>query len=402
MSMNKYKWMIESGIFFPIPADVQIYSSPGPGVFNIMKHPNPMDGRIGLTKIADTFTFDFKVYDLGCSDMLEKVKATWDNEYFKEKNQNLGIILNGIKGTGKTIAAKLLANQLGMPVLVVSSYEKGLLEFIQSLEFECTILIDEAEKTFSPAEEDASQTLLKIIDGVYNSARKLYILTTNTLNLNENLLGRPGRIRYIKNFGNLPLEFLQQYLDENLINKEKKGEVLDVIEDLEISTIDILKSIVDEVNIHGAVTTSSGLNVPTSQKFFDVLYFNHNGSDRDDEYLEELTRLVNEKGDQLYSWLHEKFKAETDPDYADNVDSGYYNSDWLENKFSACISVIQCKSSKPAIDASTQYGPIYRKEGPWWVVSSKYSQEDIYLIFLKNKRSNSVYAGAGSLKSLIL
>lgn len=98
--MNKYKWMIEQGIFFPIPADVQIYASPGPGVFNVVKHPNPMDGRIGLSKIADKFEFDFKLYDLGCNDLLQKVKDTWENEYFKKKNQNLGIVLNGIKGSG--------------------------------------------------------------------------------------------------------------------------------------------------------------------------------------------------------------------------------------------------------------------------------------------------------------
>ncbi len=63
-----------------------------------------------------------------------------------------------------------------------------MLEFIQSLCFEAIILIDEAEKTFDEEED----VLLKMIDGVYNSKRKLYILTTNELNIDENLLGRPN------------------------------------------------------------------------------------------------------------------------------------------------------------------------------------------------------------------
>ena len=88
---------------------------------------------------------------------------------------------------------------MGLPVIVISKPMDGMLEFIQSLCFESVILIDEAEKTFY----DDREVLLKMIDGVYNSKRKLYILTTNKLTVDENLLGRPGRIRYIKEFNNL-------------------------------------------------------------------------------------------------------------------------------------------------------------------------------------------------------
>lgn len=61
-----------------------------------------------------------------------------------------------------------------------------MVSFIQQLDFECIVLIDEAEKTFKRGESD--EVLLKLIDGVYNRSRKLYILTTNTLNVNENYL----------------------------------------------------------------------------------------------------------------------------------------------------------------------------------------------------------------------
>ena len=400
--MNKYKWMIEGGMFFPISSDVQIYASPGPGVFNVVKHPNPMDGRIGLVKIAEKFDFEFKLYDLGCKSMREKIKATWNNEYFKSKKQNLGIVYNGTKGSGKTIEAKILANEMDMPVLIVSYYEKGILEFIQSLEFECTILIDEAEKTFSTDNQDADQTLLKIIDGVYNSSRKLYILTTNTLKLNENLIGRPGRIRYIKEFKNLPLEFIKEFLDENLLPEyqDKRCEIITAIESVEISTIDILKSIVDEVNIHGKINESSNLNIPMANKYFDIIYFKHEETEDDDVRLEGLKKLVKEKGDRLYTWSHEKFSAKEDPEYAEYESPTYYNNDYLDDKFTAGVYTMNSRSSKISIGTVTSYGEIYREEDGWVICKDRYDQSDVYIYVIKNRRSRNVY-GSDTLASIL-
>lgn len=93
------KWINEGGIFYPV-GDFQLYPSPGSGVFNLTKSPNPMDGRVGLVKVADKFEFPFKVYELGVGGFIDKVKSTWNSEYFEKKQQNLGIVMNGIKGTG--------------------------------------------------------------------------------------------------------------------------------------------------------------------------------------------------------------------------------------------------------------------------------------------------------------
>lgn len=46
------------------------------------------------------------------------------------------------------------------------------------------------------------------------------LLTTNNLYVNENLIGRPSRIRYKKTFGNLQPEVVQEYLDDNLKEQE--------------------------------------------------------------------------------------------------------------------------------------------------------------------------------------
>lgn len=266
---SKQKWINDGGILYPIPGYASLLTSPGNGIFRIYEQPQTK--RLGLEKIDDTFRFDFKIYDLDCEDIMSKIIKTWTSDLFRESNKNLGVIFNGIKGTGKTIAAKQLCNRIGLPVIVISKPVDGMLEFIQSLHFESIILIDEAEKTFREEQE----VLLKMIDGVYNDMRKLYILTTNKLSIDENLLGRPGRIRYIKEFSNLSSGAVNDVIDDNLKDASLKEEVLKVVDSLEISTIDILKAIIDECNIMGAVPSDSTLNIPKAKYRMQIISFDN-------------------------------------------------------------------------------------------------------------------------------
>ena len=266
---SKQKWINDGGILYPIPGYASLLTSPGNGIFRIYE--NPQTKRLGLEKIDDTFRFDFKIYDLDCEDIMSKIIKTWTSDLFRESNKNLGVIFNGIKGTGKTIAAKQLCNRIGLPVIVISKPVDGMLEFIQSLHFESIILIDEAEKTFREEQE----VLLKMIDGVYNDMRKLYILTTNKLSIEENLLGRPGRIRYIKEFSNLSAKAVNDVIDDNLNDISLKDDVLKVVDSLEISTIDILKAIIDECNIMGSVPSDSTLNIPKAKYKIQIISFDN-------------------------------------------------------------------------------------------------------------------------------
>ena len=266
---SKQKWINDGGILYPIPGYASLLASPGNGIFRIYE--NPQTKRLGLEKIDDTFRFDFKIYDLECEEIISKVIKTWTSDLFRESNKNLGVIFNGIKGTGKTIAAKLLCNRIGLPVIVVSKPVDGMLEFIQSLHFEGIILIDEAEKTF----DEERDILLKMIDGVYNDMRKLYVLTTNKLSIDENLLGRPGRIRYIKEFSNLSAKAVNDVIDDNLNDISLKDEILKVVDSLEFSTIDILKAIIDECNIMGSVPSDSTLNIPKAKYRMQIISFDN-------------------------------------------------------------------------------------------------------------------------------
>ena len=101
----------------------------------------------------------------------------------------------------------------------------------------------------------------------------MYILTTNKLSIDENLLGRPGRIRYIKEFSNLSSGAVNDVIDDNLKDASLKEEVLKVVDSLEISTIDILKAIIDECNIMGAVPSDSTLNIPKAKYKIQIISF---------------------------------------------------------------------------------------------------------------------------------
>ena len=340
--MEKQKWINEGGIYYPIPGYATIYTSPGNGVFQI--HVEKQTGRLGLTKVDDTFVFDFKLYDLGCDDIFDKVISTWFSDTFSKANKNLGVIFNGIKGTGKTIAAKVLSNRIGLPVIIVSNPVDGLLPFIQSLCFECVILIDEAEKTF----DDDKEVLLKMIDGVYNNSRKLYLLTTNRLTVDENLIGRPGRIRYIREFGNLTPKAINDYIDDNLQDKSKKESILELVDSLLISTIDILKAIVDEVNIHGEVPDGKMLNIPKADYHIDIIKFVNVDSDR---YEELKSFIVKQAGDiPINVWLKKNHgkKAKDEEDFDDFAGT---NRGWVCKKF-ACWSCDETiPSSRPYLCA---------------------------------------------------
>lgn len=311
--VEKQKWINEGGILYPIPGYATLLPCPGNGIFRIYEEPQTK--RLGLEKIDTTFTFNFKIYDLDCEDVVSKVIKTWTSNLFIESNKNLGVIFNGLKGTGKTIAAKLLSNRIGLPVIVISKPVDGMLEFIQSLHFESVILIDEAEKTFNEEQE----TLLKMIDGVYNDMRKLYILTTNKLSVDENLIGRPGRIRYIKEFSNLSAKAVNDVIDDNLIDMSLKEDILKLVDSLEISTIDILKSIIDECNIMGAVPSDSMLNIPRAKYKMQIVTF----EDLDYDLFGKLKNHITENlayNETVINWLQKVIEVDSENKPKKNID----------------------------------------------------------------------------------
>ena len=199
-----------------------------------------------LSKIAESFTFDYKLYGLN-KKFIDYVLKTYENT-----TGNLGVLLDGIKGTGKTVVAKELCNRSQLPVILVQSMGSDtndkLIKYLStSIDFDCIFFFDEYEKEF----EDSSD-VLSFMDGTYNSIyRRVFLLTTNELKVDSNLLGRPSRIRYKKSFSNLSEEVTREILNDILEDKNVIEKVIELTHSMNIITIDLIKAIATEINIHG-------------------------------------------------------------------------------------------------------------------------------------------------------
>lgn len=198
-----------------------------------------------LSKIAESFTFDYKLYGLN-QKFIDYVLKT-----YKNTTGNLGVLLDGIKGTGKTVTAKELCNHLQLPVILVQSMGDAndkLIKYLSTaIDFDCIFFFDEYEKEFKD-----SSDVLSFMDGTYNSIyRKVFLLTTNELKVDSNLLGRPSRIRYKKSFDNLSEEVTREILNDILEDKNAIEKVIELTHSMNIITIDLIKAIAIEINIHG-------------------------------------------------------------------------------------------------------------------------------------------------------
>ena len=200
-----------------------------------------------LERIDDKFEFNHKLYGLETS-LINRVITTWNGT-----DRNLGVLLNGLRGTGKTVTAKVICNQLELPVILINSQfeDGGLPEFLNEVREDCIVFIDEYEKVFG---DDSD--LLTVMDGVLaNDTRKMFLLTTNKTYVNENMLQRPSRIRYFKTFKDLSPVVIEEIVDDTLKHKKFKSDVITAISTLEIITIDVVKSIIEEVNLHNESPT---------------------------------------------------------------------------------------------------------------------------------------------------
>ena len=131
--------------------------------------------------------------------------------------------------------------------------------------------------------------------------------------MNENLLGRPGRVRYIQEFRNLPVQAVIDYCNDNLEDRSKLEKVLAEVDLLEISTIDILKAIVEEINIFGDLTDSIQMNIPKAKYLFETVRLS--GCSKEDfPAIEKIIDATNPKHKSMYEWYNSVIKLSDIPE----------------------------------------------------------------------------------------
>lgn len=212
-----------------------------------------------LEKMHD-FTIPDKIYG-DCDYLTDRYLKT-----FKKYDKNLGVSLSGVKGTGKSLTAKMLAIKSNLAVIIINEPFTGSMfnSFIESINQECIVFIDEFEKVYSKPENQAA--MLTLLDGAFMS-KKLFLFTSNeTSRFNNYLMNRPGRIHYFKEYRRIDDETLKQIIDETLVDKTKEEELKRIINLIDDANIDMVFSLIREMNDfkEGAKEAVDHLNISIS------------------------------------------------------------------------------------------------------------------------------------------
>lgn len=151
-----------------------------------------------LDEYADIEVKEDKVY----GEHMQKVEKVLRS--YEQFDRNLGVILSGSKGIGKSMFAKLLsveALKSDIPVIIVDKYISGIASYIETIDQSVMVLFDEFDKTFgdvrvSDGEVEAQAALLGLFDGI-KKGKKLFVITCNDIRkLSDFIVNRPGRFHY--------------------------------------------------------------------------------------------------------------------------------------------------------------------------------------------------------------
>ena len=273
-----------------------------PGVYKIAF--NPMAGY-SLIK-SDPIEINEKIY----GNHLKKVEKVYNS--FKVFPRNLGVILSGDKGIGKSLFAKLLsvkAIENGYPVIMCDTPYPGIADFLGSIQQEIVVLFDEFDKTFAQLEGqgDPQAEMLTLFDGLY-MGKKLFIITCNELRkLNDFLVNRPGRFHYHFRFAYPNDAEVTEYLQDN-IAEEFWGEIPAVAEFAKKVDLnyDCLRAIAFELNMGSTFADAAAdLNIINIEKnYYNLtLYFKDGTSFKCDNVALD---VFGGHGETTQCWLYNK------------------------------------------------------------------------------------------------
>lgn len=196
---------------------------------------------------VDSFTFKGKVYG-ETQKQVDRIINT-----FNERTASTGVLLNGEKGSGKTLLSKLLSIECakqGIPTIIVNAPWCGdkFNTLIQQIEQPVVILFDEFEKVY---DRDDQQQVLTLMDGVFPT-RKLFVMTVNDkYRVDEHMRNRPGRIYYLLDFEGLDPQFITEYCEDNLKDKSHINSICKISTMFHAFNFDMLKAMVEEMNRYG-------------------------------------------------------------------------------------------------------------------------------------------------------
>lgn len=202
-------------------------------------------------------TMQGPIYSLEYADMPKQPAKLYGNinlqkdrilRSYKTQDKNLGVLLHGNGGTGKSTLAKLIAfdvvNNFNQPVILVQQDSIKHLEYVLSnLKQPVMFLIDEFEKMFEETEDQGY--LLTLLDGLYNN-NHLFVLTANDQDrINRYFFNRPSRIRYNFYYGALGYDVYSEIINQHF-EPDFAAQLTGKLATINNLSFDIIQEIINE------------------------------------------------------------------------------------------------------------------------------------------------------------
>jgi len=209
-----------------------------------------------LLDIADKYTVPKKTYG-NYAKAAERVIKTHYN-----KKGNTGILSTGLKGTGKSLFTKFIANamiDINVPVIQINKPYSGedIFNFIENIG-NCVLVFDEFGKNYKAYESGGSPSqlgLLSLLDGLGNSKR-LHLFTENDVAaISQYLLNRPGRVHYHFKYARLSDEIITEYCKDMSIPDDIIQELLELSSKMKVLSFDTISCLINEWLLYGGQLT---------------------------------------------------------------------------------------------------------------------------------------------------
>lgn len=209
------------------------------------------------------------------------ITQRWMKSYEVNSEKNLGIILSGIKGAGKTITCQKFCMESNMPVIIINEmfYGTDFVDFVTSFE-NVIIFIDEFEKVY--AKQEFAIDLLSLMDGNFQT-KFIFLLTVNTMDINYYLINRLNRVKYRKHYDSLESKIIDEVANDMLVNKEHIPSIHKFFKKISMCTFDLLINIVKEMNAfkEDAIECGKYLNLQAETRTYNVLEIWPTGEETD-------------------------------------------------------------------------------------------------------------------------
>ena len=216
---NSSNFVNSNGHIIPKPFGTDYELEPGK-VYNLVH-----DRDLYIDYLEEDKDFEFpKTYYLNDKD--RKFINHTINTFNKTEKMTTGVLLSGMKGSGKTLMAKKIAKDSNLPIIVVDKNmgSDDIEPFFAKITDNVCIIFDEIDKYWN------TRYLLTFLDGVKPTCKKMVIATCNDeKEISSYLNDRCSRIRYKKRFGGLEKSTVEGIINDIVGDKNKANAAAEYI-----------------------------------------------------------------------------------------------------------------------------------------------------------------------------